>query len=412
MSNFMFVVPPYYGHITATLGIGSELISRGHKVCWVSLREIDKGFIPEGAQWLVPDEVKARQNDIDRILDRQNIGTVLNDEETLDFILYESLFPFAEILNSGIQGVIDSFKPDAIIQDESALSGAVAAVRNNIPYATSITVPPGFFEKDLFNPVSQKKMLDKVRIAQKGMGIESERIIFNSDKLVLSFTSADLLRPRYRDFEFDAPIAFVGAAILGRPEPNQFDWGRVKNRDLPIIYISIGTLLDDTREIIFKLMVDAFANRPFTIIANTDPSLLDRWPGNFIVQKMFPQLEILSKVDLVITHAGFNTLNEALYFDLPLIALPLAWDQGVNAELVTHHGCGLKFDYRTLAPSELLDAATEVLGQPEYRKNAASLGESLRRGGGTKRAADLIEQLANHTDAIPASHREFHPEAP
>lgn len=395
MSNFMFVVPPFYGHITATMSVGGELIQRGHKVCWVSLRDINPGFIPEGGQWIVPEEVRARKAEVDRIMDRQNLGTTVTGTKTLDFVLEETQLPFADILNAGMQGVIDSFKPDVIIQDESAFSGAVAAVKNNIPYATSITVPPGYFEPYLFNPERQKILLDKMLVVQKEMGVQSDRVIFNSDKLVLSFTTPDLLKPHYKDFVFEAPIEYVGSSVEGRPEPNKFDWSQVKNPDWPILYVSIGTLLDDIRSVIFKRIIDAFDGQPLTIIANTDPLLFDHWPENFIVQKVCPQVEVLSKVDLVVTHAGFNTVNEALFFDLPMIALPLAWDQGVNADLIEIHGCGKKFKYRRMSPLMLREAVFEILQQPHYRESAARLGQSLRDKGGTKRAADLIEKLAS-----------------
>lgn len=395
MSNIMFVVPPFYGHITATMGVGAELLNRGHKVCWVSLREINPGFIPEGGEWIVPDEVKARQAEVDVIMQRQNLGVSVTGTKTLDFVLEETQLPFANILNPGMQGVIDRFKPDVIVQDESAFSGAVAAVKNNIPYATSITVPPGYFEPQLFNPERQKILLDRMRAVQKEMGVESDRVIFNSDQLVLSFTTPELLEPHYKDFVFEAPIAYVGSSVEGRPEPNKFDWTQVKNTAWPMIYVSIGTLLDDIRSVIFSRIIEAFDGQPITVIANTDPLLFDSWPGNFIVQKVCPQVEILSKVDMVITHAGFNTVNEALFFDLPMIALPLAWDQGVNADLIDIHGCGKKFRYRRLGPSQLKDAVFEVLEQPQYRENAARLGQALRARGGTARAAELIEQLAD-----------------
>lgn len=389
----MFVVPPFYGHITATMSVGGELIKRGHKVCWVSLRDINPGFIPEGGLWIVPDEVQARASEVEQIIDKQNVGATISETNKVEFIVGETLLAFAEILNEGMQGVIDSFKPDVIIHDESALSGAIAAVKNNIPYATSITVPPGFFEPYLYNPERQKLLLDQMFLVQKKMGIQSERVIFNSNQLVLSFTAPELLKPHYKDFKFEAPIQFVGASVEGRPEPNKFDWNLIKNPNWPTVYVSIGTLLDNIRSVVFKRIVKAFEGQPINILANTDPSLFEQWPDNFVVQKVFPQVEILSRVDAVVTHAGFNTVNEALYFDLPMICLPIAWDQDVNSMLIEIHGCGRKLAHRRLSSNVLKDTVFDVLAQPHYRENAALLGKALREKGGTKRAADLIEQL-------------------
>lgn len=393
MANVLFVVPPFYGHITATMSVGGELIRRGHNVVWVSLKDVNKSIVPEGGQWLVPKGVEAHRHSIEDILQKQNLGTRIAGIESLDFGLNETLIPFARIMNAVMQDVVDEYQPDCIVHDESALAGAVSAYLNNIPYATTITVPPGFFEPELFFPERQKKLLTEMVGLQKSMGVDQDVSIFNSRNLVISFTSRDVLHPHYGDFQFDAPIEFVGATVDGRPEPEKFDWSRIPGNKNPVVYVSVGTVLDDIRESIFLKVIDAFKDAPFTIIANTDPALFPTWPINFVVEKFCPQLEVISRSDLVITHGGFNTLNEALYFDKPMIALPLAWDQFGNAELIVKNNCGVKLKYRRLRPSDLLAATEEVLKNPIYTQNAKRLGESLRALGGTKKAADLIENL-------------------
>ncbi len=393
MPMIMFVVPPFYGHITATLSVGSELISRGNKVCWVAMKSILHASVPDGGQWIVPAELEPHQDEIELILQRQNIGTKISGFEALDFGLHETMLPFAKIMSKGMQSVIDQMKPDCIIHDETALAGAVFAVKNSIPYATSITAPPGFFEPNLFFPERQALLLDKMREIQKSMGVESDRVIFNSDRLILSYTSRDIIRPNYGDFIFEGPITFVGATVESRPEAHDFDWSTIKNPHWPTVYVSIGTVLDDIRSTIFNKIIAALHDAPINVIANTDPALFESWPQNFIVQELCPQIEILEKVDLVITHGGFNTINEALYFDKPLIVLPLAWDQSPNADLVVQNGCGLKFKYRRLAASELKDAVFQLIDFPIFKENAIRLGVSTRALGGTKKAADLIENL-------------------
>jgi MGT family glycosyltransferase len=392
VARILFVVPPFYGHITATLGVGDELMKRGHQVSWVSLKDINAGYLPEGARWIVPDAIRARADEVDEILQRQNEGTKLSPTDALDFGLGVTLLPFANIMNDYMQQVIEEEKPDFIVHDESAFFGAIAAVKNNIPYATSITVPPGYFESKLFYPDRQELLLNKMREYQKELGITEDKIIFNSDKLVLSFTSRELLQPHYGDFEFEAPMAFVGASVTGRPEPASFDWTSLPEPNWPCIYVSIGTVLDDIRSSIFSKIIAAFKDSHFNIIANTDPALFEAWPDNFIVQKLCPQLEILERVDLVISHGGFNTVNEALYFNKPILAIPLAWDQSPNSDLLVKNGCGVKFRHRRLKPEVLRAAAENAMTDEVLLSNVQRISDSLRRLGGSVRAADLIEQ--------------------
>ena len=57
-------------------------------------------------------------------------------------------------------------------------------------------------------------------------------------------------------------------------------------------------------------------------------------PGDPIVVPFAPQLELLAKASLTITHAGMNTALETLAHGVPAVAIPVGNDQpGVAARL-------------------------------------------------------------------------------
>lgn len=392
MSKYFIVVPPFYGHITATLGIGKELLDRGHEVFWIGLSKINTDYLPQKAKFIIPEEVERYRGEIKKIQADQNKGFKLKGKDSSDFNIEQTLLPFCDYFIEGLEKCVRELKPDCIIHDESALAGAVVAHQMNIPYITTITVPPGFFESDFFLLPSHKEIQKRMMRYQQSLGIHSDRLIFNSSELVLSFTSEDILRPFYKDYKFANPITFVGSTIEKRTEPASFDWNTIqKNRIL--IYVSIGTVLEEVSKSFFTKIIEDFRGSEFTVIVNTDPSITNDWPENFIVQKVCPQIEILSKVDLVITHGGFNTVNEALFFDKPMITVPLAWDQFGNSDLLLFHKCAIKLRFRRLKKGDFYNAAKLVTTDPLYAKNAEILGKSLRKAGGTIKAADLIEEV-------------------
>jgi len=53
-------------------------------------------------------------------------------------------------------------------------------------------------------------------------------------------------------------------------------------------------------------------------------------PDNFLVENFVPQLEVLKRADVFITHGGMNSLNEALYFGVPVIVVPQQVEQAFN----------------------------------------------------------------------------------
>lgn len=394
MAKFLFIVPPFYGHITATLSIGAELIQRGHEVNWVGIKPIENGYVPRGGTFIVPHkEIEPHLEEIDRILRIQDCGTSVLGVKAFDFEMEETAIPFARIMYDGVMRVIDEVRPDAIIHDESALIGSICADLKGLPYATSITVPPGFFVPEILFPESKKILFERMLAFQREFGINHDRLLLNSSKLVLSYTSKELLLPIYANAPFPTQFQFVGATVEGRTTSIDFDWDKFDSTENPKVYVSIGTVLNEIKHSFFSKVVEAFKGKPLTVIVNTDLTLFDNWPSNFIIQAVCPQLEIISKVDLVITHGGFNTVNECLFFNKPMIVMPLAWDQFGNAEMVVRNGCGVKLKYKRLRSNDLYEATELLLKDVTYRIRAEYIGETIRSGGGTKKAAELIETL-------------------
>ena len=87
-----------------------------------------------------------------------------------------------------------------------------------------------------------------------------------------------------------------------------------------------------------------------------------------------PQPAILPQVDLVITHGGNNTVTEAFHHGLPMIVLPLFWDQVDNAQRIDETGFGRRLATYDFRDEELTDAIDELLAD---RAAAAPTGGDL-----------------------------------
>ena len=121
------------------------------------------------------------------------------------------------------------------------------------------------------------------------------------------------------------------------------------------------------------------SNKDLTVIMSignkTDIKDLEKIPENFKVYNYVPQLEVLKKVDLFITHGGMNSSSEGLYNGLPLIVVPQFADQFLIAERVTELGAGLPL-INDVNPSSIEKTVNEVLSKPSYRENAKKIGVS------------------------------------
>ena len=119
---------------------------------------------------------------------------------------------------------------------------------------------------------------------------------------------------------------------------------------------------------------------------------LGQIPTNFKLYNYVPQLEVLKKVDLFITHGGMNSSSEGLYNNVPLIVVPQFGDQPVVAKRVEELGAGVPL-MGDISPLAIENAVNKILSDNSYKENAKKVGESLRECGGYKKAAEAIHKV-------------------
>ncbi len=144
----------------------------------------------------------------------------------------------------------------------------------------------------------------------------------------------------------------------------------------------------------FRVIAEACAGLELQLVISLgggqNPSLLPDLAGNPVVVGYAPQLDLIRRSALTISHGGLNTALEALAWGVPLVVLPVAYDQpGVGAR-VEWSGVGRSIPIGRLTVARLRDAVSAVLGEPAYRERANRLRSTIEAADGLNRAADLI----------------------
>jgi UDP:flavonoid glycosyltransferase YjiC (YdhE family) len=176
--------------------------------------------------------------------------------------------------------------------------------------------------------------------------------------------------------------------------PVDFPWPRL-DPGRPLAYASMGTLQNGVLRT-FRLMAEACAGLGLQLVISLgggqDPSLLGDLPGDPVVVGYAPQLEMIRRAALTISHGGLNTALESLARGVPLVVVPVTYDQpGVGAR-VEWAGVGRSIPLGRLTADRLRDAVRTVLDDPAYRERAGQLRASIEAADGLNRAADLIEE--------------------
>jgi UDP:flavonoid glycosyltransferase YjiC (YdhE family) len=105
-----------------------------------------------------------------------------------------------------------------------------------------------------------------------------------------------------------------------------------------------------------------------------------------------PQIELLKRAVLCITHAGLNTTLESLGQGVPMVAIPIGYDQPGVAARIAYHGAGEFIEVADLTVERLSELIQRVRKNPVYRDRARYFQKVIAKTHGLDIAASAIEQ--------------------
>jgi MGT family glycosyltransferase len=224
------------------------------------------------------------------------------------------------------------------------------------------------------------------------------RIDWNDPTATVSKLAAITQTPK----EFDFPISnwppqFHYAGPFHDDEGREqvpFPWEKLTGA--PLIYASLGTLVNGI-EHVYRAILEAVGRFPQTQVVlsvgkNIDPDDLRPIPSNVIIVNTAPQIELLKRAALCITHAGLNTALEALAQGVPIVAIPIGFDQPGVAARIAYHGVGEFVEIGDLTAERLSQLIRRVRQNPSYRDKARYFQKVIAQTHGLDLAADVIER--------------------
>jgi UDP:flavonoid glycosyltransferase YjiC (YdhE family) len=174
-------------------------------------------------------------------------------------------------------------------------------------------------------------------------------------------------------------------ALDGRPEA-------------PVVYCAMGSILSDPGY--FQRVIGAFEARPeWTLILaagrHADAVRKGCSAGNVQVLGHAPQLDVLRRADLMLTHAGPASIYEAILSGVPLICYSGgAKEENGNAARVLYHGLGLRGNLRRDSPRRIGARIAQVLSEPGYKSRVTAMRDRMLVQHETDRGAELLERAA------------------
>ncbi|XP_011172227.1 UDP-glucosyltransferase 2 [Solenopsis invicta] len=147
------------------------------------------------------------------------------------------------------------------------------------------------------------------------------------------------------------------------------------------IYFSLGS----------NLQTDQLPAEPLTALCNALGSLKQRvlWkhdgnmaihPTNIKFVKWVPQQAVLAhpKVIAYMMQGGLQSLQEAVHYAVPVVAIPFFGDQYFNARKILDAGIGLTLDIDTITENSIVQTLTEIVENKAYSNNIKTMSAIVR----------------------------------
>jgi MGT family glycosyltransferase len=194
--------------------------------------------------------------------------------------------------------------------------------------------------------------------------------------------------------ELPNQVRFVGPLrVPGGYPAVPFPWERLDGRAL--IYASLGTLQNRVVAT-YRAIAQACDGLDAQLVISTGhglaPEALGDLPGRPVVVPYAPQLELLHRSALAVSHAGLNTVLDALGTGVPVVAIPVTNEQPGIAARLAWVGAGEAITLERASAERLHALMVRVRSAPSYRAAAARIGDAIRAAGGAPRGAQLVEQ--------------------
>jgi MGT family glycosyltransferase len=421
MAHFAIVSLDEAGHLLSIGTVGQELVRRGHRVTVMS------------AQWAEP---LAKRLDLPLyLLESESVpyhysSVVWHASRLMGASVYSSMRDYlpwhADVILRHVPGALRDLGVDGVLVDHVMAAGGTAAEHVGLPFVTVCpalfwngepTVPPSYTGWP-YNPSRRGQLRNQLGYAGFQWFLKPTLKMINDYRRKWGLATVEHINETYSSLAqiaqlcpmFDFPrqqlpdtFHYIGSLTADRKlnSDTDFPWERLDGR--PLVYASLGTVLDRSNTAVFPRLLSSCAQLDVQLVL-----ALGKWshedsgykfrdhlgaiPDNAIVVDFAPQLALLERAAVMITHAGVNTVLEALTRAVPMVALPRSADQPPMASRIVHSGVGVQGSFLKSSPAQIRAMVEQVLSDDSYRRRGRELQAAMRAAGGTSRAADIAEQ--------------------
>lgn len=414
MAHFGVVAPAFLSHFTTLSALAGALVDRGHKVTFIHrpdaamfVRDPRIGFHAVGTATHPPGSLAASMRLAANPGGPLGVARVIRDMARSTTMLCETL-----------AAAVERLRIDALLADQMEAAGGLVAEALGLPFISIACALPVNREPGIplpvmpFGPGTDAKSLkiveESTRVYDWMMRPHRRAVEAQARRLGVPVRGMlhEFLSPRAQisqtveAFEFPRralPPHFHHVGPL-RPVADRPDTRTLPAiaADRPFVFASLGTMQGGRFGLFLRIAKACREAGVQLLLAHCgglgkrhETALLKA--GATWVTDFAPQQAALARADAVISHAGWNTVMDAVAAKTPMLALPIAFDHPGGAARMRHAGVGIQASARFTGAGQLARHLVRLLDDPTFTQRLEPLAAKVALAGGTARAADIVE---------------------
>ncbi|MFD2238346.1 glycosyltransferase [Aureimonas populi] len=404
MTHFAMICSPYPSHVGAFEALGGALAARGHRVTLVVGEGSGAAVTARGVEMRIVHFAAAPRT----------AGRLANGPLAILRTVGRGA-RFTEALCEVLPALLREIAADAVLADQMEPAGGLVASYLGLPFLSVACALPVERDPGVPPPFLDWPFDTSVEGCKRNRGAERvTRLLLSRQRRAIREQSERFGLAGFAELQDClSPLGTLSQTVAGfdfpRPEGGRlhpmgpFRAGEEKAETLPfapdparpLVFASLGTL-QGHRIGLFRTIAAACRRLGAQLVlahcGGLAPDQAARIEAD-LVTDFLPQRAVLSHAAVCITHAGLNTAMDALEAGVPMLAIPIAFDQPGVAARIVHYGVGLKLSRRSLEERAVHDAVQRLLAEDGFRRRARALGQEVREAGGAPRASMMAERL-------------------
>ena len=410
-----FLSLPVPGHLNPMTALARKLQLRGHDVVFISLADVAPFVEAAGLPFVPCSETAYPAGSLGQLVRRLS---ELSGEEALHFTVNAMMKGYTASLFESLPDTLSKAGVDAIVLDQYQPYVELIPMHLRMPFvhvSNALHVDYTGRTPICFVDWPYKAGLDAE--ARNMEGIRRARMLLEP----VTATAQTYARKVGLSVDWNNPHSTLSSLAWVTQCPREFDFGPAPDfpqfhyagpfhdghgridfdfpwqqlTGEPIVYASMGTLQNGLIDIFRSITRAAIGFKEFQFVlavgGQLDPKQLGAVPANVMVVSYAPQIELLKRSSLCITHAGLNTVLESLSNGVPMLALPITNDQPGVAARIANKKVGVVISPDQASPGKFTAAINQMLSDSTFRDNAKRMKEAIRRIDGLSMAANILE---------------------